>query len=318
MAETAWSETRSLRRTPRRSEILEPFPAARRNRGAGPGTGGLNPGGSGEGRAALPQRHHRTIFISDTHLGTRGCKAEMLADFLARNACDTLFLVGDIVDGWRLKQRWYWPEAHSWVVQELLHKIDAGTRVIYVPGNHDEVLRAYCGRAIAGVEVMREAVHETADGRRFLVLHGDQYDGVIAYARWLALLGDWAYTLALQINDVFNTARRALGLPYWSLSAYLKQKVKNAVEFVCRYEEAVAREVHAKGLDGVVCGHIHHAAIKQIGAITYHNDGDWVESCTALVEDARGNMEILAWASSRSDARNPAFAGSGAAAAVPA
>ena len=321
MAETAWSETRSFRRLPRRSEIAEPFLAARRGRSAGTGGGHQNPGGAGEGRAALPQRHHRTIFISDIHLGTRGCKAEMLADFLARNACDTLFLVGDIVDGWRLRQRWYWPEAHSRVVQELLHKIDAGTRVIYVPGNHDEVLRAYCGRAIAGVEVMREAVHETADGRRFLVLHGDQYDGVIAYARWLALMGDWAYTLALHLNDVFNAARRAIGLPYWSLSAYLKQKVKNAVEFVCRYEEAVAREVHDKGLDGVVCGHIHQAAIKQIGAITYHNDGDWVESCTALVEDACGNMEILAWASSHSDARTPAFAGAGAAgeaAAVPA
>jgi UDP-2,3-diacylglucosamine pyrophosphatase LpxH len=295
MAETAWSETRNFRRAARRSDLPAALLGARRPRG----TGGQHP--------ALPQRHHRTIFISDTHLGTRGCKAEMLADFLARNACETLYLVGDIVDGWRLKQRWYWPEAHSRVVQELLHKIDAGTRVIYVPGNHDEVLRPYCGRAIAGVEVMKEAIHRTADGRRFLVIHGDHFDGVIAYARWLAHLGDWAYTLALNLNEGFNALRRVLGLPYWSLSAYLKQKVKNAVEFICRFEEAVARDVHHKGMDGVVCGHIHHAAIKEIGGIVYHNDGDWVESCTALVEDARGHMEILHWASSRAEGTSAAF-----------
>jgi UDP-2,3-diacylglucosamine pyrophosphatase LpxH len=269
--------------------------------------GARRPRGTATHHPGPPQRHHRTIFISDTHLGTRGCKAELLTDFLARNACETLYLVGDIVDGWRLKQRWYWPESHSRVVQELLHKIDAGTRVIYVPGNHDEALRPYCGRAIAGVDVMREAIHRTADGRRLLIIHGDHYDGVIAYARWLALLGDWAYTAALQLNDVFNAARRFLGLPYWSLSAYLKQKVKNAVEFICRFEEAVARDVHLKGLDGVVCGHIHHAAIKEIGGIVYHNDGDWVESCTALVEDARGNMEILSWASQERESRETAF-----------
>ena len=165
---------------------------------------------------------------------------------------------------------------------------------------------------------MREAIHQTADGRRLLVIHGDHYDGVIAYARWLALLGDWAYTAALQLNDVFNAARRVLGLPYWSLSAYLKQKVKNAVEFICRFEEAVARDVHRKGLDGVVCGHIHHAAIKEIGGIVYHNDGDWVESCTALVEDARGNMEILSWASQERESRETAFPAAGEVQALPA
>ncbi|HEX4160239.1 MAG TPA: UDP-2,3-diacylglucosamine diphosphatase [Rhizomicrobium sp.] len=240
---------------------------------------------------------HRTIFISDIHLGTRGCKAELLADFLARNSCDTLFLVGDIVDGWRLKRRWFWPEAHNRVLEELLHKIDTGTRVIYVPGNHDEVLRAYCGRVIAGVELMEEAVHETADGRRLLVLHGDRFDAVIAYAKWLAHLGDGAYTLALHLNEVCHTIRRRLGLEYWSLSSYLKQKVKNALEYICRFEAAVARDVKARGFDGVVCGHIHHAAIKTLEGVLYINDGDWVESCTALVEDMRGNLEILHWAS---------------------
>jgi UDP-2,3-diacylglucosamine pyrophosphatase LpxH len=241
-------------------------------------------------------RHHRTIFISDVHLGTRPCKAALLADFLAHNSCDTLFLVGDIVDGWRLKHRWFWPEAHNRVLAGILHKIDTGTRVIYVPGNHDEVFRDYCGRVIAGVEIMRETVHTTADGRRLLVLHGDQFDAVIAYARWLALLGDWAYGLVVEINEWCHVFRRLMGLEYWSLAAFLKQKVKNALEYICRFESAVAGEVRARGLDGVVCGHIHHAAAKRIDGVLYLNDGDWVESCTALVEDRRGQLEILCWA----------------------
>jgi UDP-2,3-diacylglucosamine pyrophosphatase LpxH len=251
-------------------------------------------------------RQHRTIFISDTHLGTRGCKAEALADFLSKNNCRTLYLVGDIVDGWRLKHRWYWPDAHNRVLEEILHKIDSGTRVIYVPGNHDEVLRHYCGREIAGVELMRETVHETADGRRLLVLHGDHFDGVIAYARWLAFLGDWAYTRALELNEVCAVVRKAFGLPYWSLSAYLKNKVKNAVEYICRFENAVVEDARKRGLDGVVCGHIHHAAIRDIDSILYTNDGDWVESCTALTEDARGNLEILHWATPQAEPA-PAF-----------
>jgi UDP-2,3-diacylglucosamine pyrophosphatase LpxH len=254
-----------------------------------------------------PTRHHRTIFISDVHLGTRGCKAEALAHFLTQNSCDTLFLVGDIVDGWRLKRRWFWPEAHSRVLREILHKVDTGVRVIYVPGNHDEAFREYCGRNVAGVEVAREAVHETADGRQLLVVHGDQFDSVIACAKWLAHLGDGAYTLALSLNDVFSAVRRALGLPYWSLSAYLKQKVKNAVEYVCRFEQAVAREARERGFDGIVCGHIHHAAVHRIEDILYLNDGDWVESCTALVEDARGTLEILRWPAFGNDQEPASF-----------
>ena len=188
-------------------------------------------------------RYHRTIFISDTHLGTRGCKAEALADFLAHNDCDTLFLVGDIVDGWQLKRRWYWTEAQSRVVAEILRKVDNGTRVIFVPGNHDEFARDYAGRLFAGIEIVHEAIHETADGRRLLVLHGDQFDGVIAYAKWLAHLGDWAYGMALQLQrHCCSRVRRRLGLPYWSLSACLKHKVKNAVEYISRFEEIVARE----------------------------------------------------------------------------
>jgi UDP-2,3-diacylglucosamine pyrophosphatase LpxH len=240
---------------------------------------------------------HRTIFISDLHLGTRGCKAELLADFLARNGCDTLYLVGDILDGWRLQRRWYWSDVQSRVVGEILRKVDEGVRVVYIPGNHDEFLRAYCGRSIAGIEVVREAIHETAAGLRLLVLHGDQFDGVIGYAKWLAHVGDWAYAAALALNDRLHLLRRALGLSYWSLSAYLKKKVKNAVEYVSRFENVVAHAAAAKGVDGVICGHIHQAQMRQIGPILYLNDGDWVESCTALVEDARGHLEILRWAS---------------------
>ena len=245
----------------------------------------------------VPQRRHRTIFISDVHLGTRGCKAELLADFLARNSCDTLYLVGDIVDGWQLKRRWYWSDAQSRVVGEILRKVDEGVRVVYVPGNHDEFLRDYCGRSIAGIEVVREEIHETAAGLRLLVLHGDQFDGVIGYAKWLAHVGDRAYAAALALNARLHVLRRALGLPYWSLSAYLKKNVKNAVEYVSRFEEVVARAAVPKGVDGVICGHIHQAEMRQIGSILYLNDGDWVESCTALVEDARGHLEILRWAS---------------------
>jgi UDP-2,3-diacylglucosamine pyrophosphatase LpxH len=239
---------------------------------------------------------HRTIFISDTHLGTRGCKAEALADFLAHNACETLYLVGDIVDGWQLKRRWYWTPAQQDVVQEILRKVDGGTRVIFVPGNHDEFARDYAGRLFGGIEVINEAIHETADGKRFWVLHGDRFDGVIACAKWLAHMGDWAYGMALRGNDLLFAVRKRLGLPYWSLSAWLKHKVKNAVEYISRFEEIVAHEAAVRGVDGVVCGHIHHAEIRRIGDVLYLNDGDWVESCSALVEDAAGNMEILRWA----------------------
>ena len=255
-------------------------------------------------------RFHRTIFISDIHLGTRGCKAELLADFLARNRCQTLYLVGDIIDGWQLKRRWFWNDAHGRVVQEILRKVDEGTRVVFVPGNHDEFLRPYCGRTYAGIEVAREAIHQTADGRRFLVIHGDQFDGVVNYAQWLSHLGAFAYDRALQLNELLHRARRFLGFPYWSLSAWLKHAVKDAVEYVCRFEEAIAQAAELHGLDGVVCGHIHQAQIRRIGRVLYLNDGDWVESCTALVEDVLGHLEIVRWAASVS---TPTYRGASAA-----
>ncbi|MEJ0028507.1 MAG: UDP-2,3-diacylglucosamine diphosphatase [Rhizomicrobium sp.] len=266
---------------------------------------------------ARPTRHHRTVFISDVHLGTRGCKAEMLLDFLQKNSSETLYLIGDIVDGWQLKRRWFWPESHSEVVHEILRKVDEGTRVIFVPGNHDEFLRGFCGRNYAGIEVVRETIHETGDGKRLLVLHGDQFDGVIEFAKWLAHLGSWAYDQALRVNEVLHSIRRALGLPYWSLSNWLKHAVKDAVEYVCRFEEVVARAAASRELDGVVCGHIHQAAMRRIGDVLYLNDGDWVESCTALVEDANGHLEIVRWAAPVSAQASRATA-TGEAAPVPA
>lgn len=245
-----------------------------------------------------PRRRHRlrTVFISDTHLGTAGCNADLLLDFLRSVKPETLYLVGDIIDGWRLKKGWYWPPRHNDVVRRILKMAKQGTRVIYVPGNHDEALRDFVGLNFGGVAVVAEAIHTTADGRKLLVLHGDEFDGVVLYARWLAFLGDHAYSLLLRLNIAFNAVRRRLGLPYWSLSAHLKRRVKNAVEFVCRFEEAVAHAARERGADGVVCGHIHTAEIRDMLGITYMNDGDWVESCTALVEHADGGMEIWDWA----------------------
>lgn len=248
-----------------------------------------------EPRSFRPKTQYRTVWISDIHLGTRGCNAEMLVDFLASVQCDTLYLVGDIIDGWQLRKSWHWPEAHNEVIRRILKMAHRGTRVVYVVGNHDEALRDYAGFSFGGVEIVNETVHHCRDGRRLLVTHGDAFDTVVLYARWLAVLGDQAYSLLMRLNVLLAAVRKRLNLPYWSLSAYLKRRVKNAVEFVGRFEEAVARAATERGLDGVVCGHIHTAEIRQIGDITYYNDGDWVESCTALVEDPQGALRIVDW-----------------------
>jgi UDP-2,3-diacylglucosamine pyrophosphatase LpxH len=248
-----------------------------------------------EPKSFRPRRRYRTIWISDIHLGTRGCNATMLVDFLRAIECETLYLVGDIVDGWRLRKGWYWPDSHNEVVRQLLKLAHRGTRVVFIAGNHDEMLRDYAGMTFGGIELLQEAIHVTADGRRLLVTHGDDFDGVVLYARWLAFLGDKAYSILLRANIAFNAVRRHLKLPYWSMSAYIKRRVKNAVQYVCNFEEAVAHEAQARGLDGIVCGHIHYAEIRQIGDVTYYNDGDWVESCTALVENAAGAMSIIDW-----------------------
>jgi UDP-2,3-diacylglucosamine pyrophosphatase LpxH len=249
-----------------------------------------------EPKSFRPKRKFRTVWISDIHLGTRGCNVTLLIDFLASVECETLYLVGDIIDGWRLKKGWYWPDAHNEVVRRILKIAHRGTRVVYVVGNHDAMLRDYAGMSFGGIEIRRDAIHDCLDGRRLLVTHGDAYDGVVLFARWLAVLGDTAYTWLLRANIIFNRARHRLGMPYWSLSAYLKHRVKNAVQFIGRFEEAVAQEAQKLGVDGAVCGHIHSAEIRTIGDFTYYNDGDWVESCTALVEDRTGAFSILDWA----------------------
>ena len=243
-----------------------------------------------------PKRRYRTIFISDVHLGTTGCRSEFLVDFLRRVECERLFLVGDIVDGWRMRKSWYWDAGHDEVIRLVLRAARSGTEVTYIPGNHDEALRDWLGLEIAGVKLVNEAVHTAADGRRYLVIHGDQFDSVVRYAKFIAHLGDWAYELALTANRWFNAARRRLGYPYWSLSQWLKRQVKEAVKAIDRFETALAQEARRRGLDGVVCGHIHHAEMRNVGGVLYMNDGDWVESCTALVEHADGRFELVDWA----------------------
>ena len=246
-----------------------------------------------------PRLRFRTVWISDTHLGTPGCNATLLLDFLKSIECETLYLVGDIVDGWQLRKGWYWPPAHNDVVRCVLKMAKRGARVIYIPGNHDEAFRDFTGLHFGDVELLPEDIHVTADGRRLLVLHGDQFDSIVMYARWLAFLGDSAYTMLLKSNALVNGVRKRFGLPYWSLAAHLKKRVKNAVSFISKYEEVVAQAATERHVDGVVCGHIHSAEIRQFGDITYYNDGDWVESCTALVEHADGRMDILDWAERR-------------------
>jgi UDP-2,3-diacylglucosamine pyrophosphatase LpxH len=240
-------------------------------------------------------RHLRTLFLSDFHLGTRGSQAELLLDFLKWHDAETIYLVGDIIDGWRLKKSWYWPQAHNDVVQKLLRKGRKGARLVYIPGNHDEFLRDYLGLQMGGVEIADSIIHETADGKRLLVMHGDQFDVVVRHAKWLAFLGDHAYNLALALNTVVGKVRRKLGFEYWSLSAWAKLKVKNAVSFIGAFEQALLTEAKRVGADGVVCGHIHHPTIRDDLGIRYINTGDWVESCTAIVEHHDGRMEMIRW-----------------------
>jgi UDP-2,3-diacylglucosamine pyrophosphatase LpxH len=243
--------------------------------------------------------HYRAIWISDIHLGTRGCQAERLLDFLKHTESEYLYLVGDIVDGWHLRKRWYWPQAHNDVVQKILRRARHGTQVFYLPGNHDEAARAFCGLRFGGVLVTNKAVHTTAAGQKLLALHGDQFDAIMGCAKWLAHLGDTAYTFALGLNVVFNFFRRLLGFSYWSLSAYLKHKVKNAMEHISAFETFIADEARRRSVDGVVCGHIHQVDMRKIGRVLYCNDGDWVESCTALVENAQGHLSLINWPEQR-------------------
>lgn len=239
--------------------------------------------------------HCRTVFISDVHLGFPGCSAEFLADFLDKVRCETLYLVGDIVDFWYMRKRRYWPDTHSQVLQGILNMARNGTRVVFVPGNHDEALRPFDNLKMGEIEIRNQVIHETIGGRRILVLHGDQFDSVVRCSPALAYLGAVLYGILLRINVLLNAVRRRLGKGYWSLAAFLKHKVKNAMQYISSYEDAVVMEANRHGVDGVVCGHIHRAEIRQMGKVLYMNCGDWVESCTALVERADGSIELLQW-----------------------
>ena len=251
------------------------------------------------GRADLNETIRcRTVFLSDVHLGTRACQALQLLAFLESVRADRIYLVGDIFDGWRLKRSWHWPQAHNDVVQKLLRQARKGVEMIYVPGNHDEILRDYCGFSFGGIEVVREAVHPKADGRRLLVTHGDATDAVMKHMPWLSNLGDGSYRLARTLGGAFNWCRRKLGFRSWSLAEYFKKRVNDAVKFTDRFEHAVVAEARHRGVDGVVCGHIHYANLRQVDGLLYCNTGDWVGSATALVEDFDGRLEIVRWAES--------------------
>lgn len=240
-------------------------------------------------------RRVRALFISDVHLGMRPTRIAQFIDFLRSHDAETIYLVGDILDGWRLSKTWFWPAQYNELVQIFLDKAAAGTKIVYLPGNHDEFLREYLGTYFGDVEFIDRTVHTTAQGKTYLVIHGDQFDVVVAHAKWLAYVGDWAYRLALRVNILINWVRRRLGLQYWSLSAWAKNKVKNAVSVIGRFEEALSLEARQSGVDGIICGHIHHADMHNRLGIHYINTGDWVESCTAVAEEFDGQFELIKW-----------------------
>lgn len=250
-------------------------------------------------------RTFRSIFISDVHLGSKAAKTEFLIDFLRHHDADTIYLVGDIVDGWRLRRTWHWPQSHNDVVQKLLRKARKGSKITYIAGNHDEFARQFQGVHFGGIVVADSVIHEAADGKRFLVIHGDQFDTVVHNVRWLAYLGDYAYDAAMFTNRVISRMRSLLGLEYWSFSSWAKLRVKKAVSFIGSFQTVLVQEARRFEADGVICGHIHHAAIETFGDVEYINTGDWVESCTAVVEHFDGRMEILRWAQVMSDAPPP-------------
>jgi UDP-2,3-diacylglucosamine pyrophosphatase LpxH len=237
----------------------------------------------------------RSVFVSDVHLGSRGCRADLLLEFLKSVEVDTLFLVGDIFDLWAMRKSFYWPQEHNNVVRTVLGKAKGGTRVIYIPGNHDEDLREFCGSVFGNLEIHREFVHQTGEGKRLLVLHGDEFDTVVKCSPWLARVGSSVYDFLLGLNRHVNTVRRLFNLPYWSLASYLKHKAKTAVHYIASFEGAVAHAARKRGVDGVVCGHIHRPEIREMDGIVYCNDGDWVESCSAIVEDMNGRLAVWSW-----------------------
>jgi UDP-2,3-diacylglucosamine pyrophosphatase LpxH len=253
--------------------------------------------------------HVRSIFLSDIHLGTRACQADRLLDFLREHTADHLYLVGDIVDFWAMSRGIHWSPAQNTVVQKILRRARHGEQVIVIPGNHDEALRDYVDAQFGGIRLAREYVHTMADGRRFLLTHGDEFDAVTRYHRWVAILGDVAYEFLVRQNVWLSWLRRQLGRPgYWSLAGYAKRRVKSALQFIFDFEDSVIRTARERGLDGVVCGHIHWATIRDAGGVTYVNCGDWVDSCTAIVEHRDGRLELIHWHGPTATAAAPALA----------
>ena len=242
--------------------------------------------------AILAPRRYRSAWISDAHLGTRGCNAAALLDFLRENDFDTLYIVGDLIDIWSLRRGIYWPQQHNDVIQKILRKARKGTHVIYIPGNHDELVSDFCG-TYGNIEIKQTAIHVTASGERILIIHGHELDAVVQNVKWLAFAGDVGYQFLLSLNPLINFVRRRFGLGYWSLSAYAKRRVKDAVSFIGKFEAAVAHYAKRYRVDAVLCGHIHSAAIREFGNVTYYNCGDWVESCTALVEGKDGILSMI-------------------------
>jgi UDP-2,3-diacylglucosamine pyrophosphatase LpxH len=248
----------------------------------------------------------RSIFLSDIHLGTRACQADRLLDFLRHHEAERVILVGDIADFWAMSRSIHWSPEQNTVVQKMLKRARHRVDVVYVPGNHDEALREYAGTSFGDIRVVKDYEHVAADGRRYLVMHGDEFDTVTKYHRWLAVLGDHAYDAVVRLNMMLSWLRRTLGIPgYWSLAGYAKRKIKTAVSFIFDFEESVVRYARERGFDGVICGHIHAAAIKEIGGVTYINCGDWVDSCTAIVEHADGRLELVEWGAAPAIAAPP-------------
>ena len=243
----------------------------------------------------MAKTFYRSVWISDTHLCSRDCRADVLLSFLKHTKCEYLYLVGDFIDVWQLKRRWHWMQEFNNVIHRILSKAKKGAKVTYIPGNHDEALRDFCGLQFGGVRIERDCIHTTADGRKFLVLHGDEFDCVVQNRKWLAILGSAAYDYLIYANRMLNYGRRRLGMPYWSLAHYVKTRVKNAVTYIGTFEAAVAHAAKKAEADGVICGHIHQPVLKDISGVTYCNTGDWVENCTALVEHTDGRLELIHW-----------------------
>lgn len=242
-----------------------------------------------------PLMHFRSVFVSDVHLGYHGCRAELLLSFLRNTRTEQLYLVGDIVDLESLQNQFCWPQAHSDVVRTLLGKATHGTRVIYIPGNHDHQFREYCGLRFGNVEVRRRCLHTTADGKRYLVTHGDEYDARVALNPLVSWVGDWLYRQMMFVHSQMNQVRLKLDMGYWSLATFLKQRSGTAQRYIDRYKDAVTAVASRRRLDGVICGHIHRPEQDHRNGIAYINDGDWVENCTALVEYQDGRFELINW-----------------------